>query len=173
MSIDSINRSEIISQKSKEASTELHENVRALIDTLYLSKINKKGNLVLIPGKKCWLLNVDVFFLGQLDYCYIDHICLAIKVAFYDLEIPKLNVVHNQLLDEDDIDLVDENASNFQKFDMRNFPSLCTIGQVIFIFLFDFWGNLFIIIIFYFFINFLTFQQYFFLNYVVRKRARC
>lgn len=47
-----------------------------------------------------------------------------------DLKLPKIQVTHNVITGEDDLDLESENITNYQKMEISNFPMLCTIGEV-------------------------------------------
>ncbi len=64
----------------------------------------------------------------------IDAIVFGIKGAFLNLKLPKLVVTHNSITDEDIIDLQNENISVHNVFDMKGFPIICTIGEVLDIF---------------------------------------
>jgi len=48
-----------------------------------------------VEERKCWVLNIDVFILGNISKDLIDLISLGIRGALLDTEIPKLNVVYN------------------------------------------------------------------------------
>ena len=96
-----------------------------------LSPINKK-QFALVPGKKCWILNIDVFCLELLNSAYIDQISLAIRAAILNLEIPSLNVLHNQITDEYEIDIVEDKLLNINDFvDVTTIPIIISIGEVL------------------------------------------
>lgn len=40
---------------------------------------------------------MDILFLGELNVSYLDLLGLSIRMAFEDLEIPKLKITHNIL----------------------------------------------------------------------------
>ena len=48
-----------------------------------------------------------------------------------NLRIPILLVTHNIITGEDEIDLKDENITTNKNFEMKGFPIICTIGEVI------------------------------------------
>ncbi len=86
--------------------------------------------MIIVPQKICWIANVDIFLLGMMDISFLDAISLAIRGAFEDLEIPKLKVDFNKITEEYEVDLVNSYSTNVTKFNTKDFPVLCTIGEV-------------------------------------------
>lgn len=62
----------------------------------------------------------------------MDAIVFAIKGAFLDLKLPKLQVTKNIISGEDIIDLESQHITSFNRFDMKGFPLICTLGEVFF-----------------------------------------
>lgn len=62
-----------------------------MIEEFMIKPIDKK-KLCLVPGKICWILNIDVFSLSIMRHIYIDKITLGIKAAIFDLEIPDVKI---------------------------------------------------------------------------------
>ena len=54
----------------------------------------------------------------------------AIKAALDDLIVPEINVTHNDLTNEDEVDIVDEKMKKFKVDDDFKVPYLFTIGEV-------------------------------------------
>lgn len=123
LQIDSNLRGKIRLQESLYSSDQNDEpnpflELRFLIENMFL-KYCDKTQLILVPKKKCWIMQIDVFILGGgmsliSNQNLLDMIALSIRGALQDCEIPKLNVVYNQLQDEYDYEL--ETTKNEQSF---------------------------------------------------------
>ena len=103
--------------------------MKILLNDFLIKNIDKK-QLIVVNQKVCWIANVDVFILGMMDASFLDLISLTIRGAFEDLEIPKLQVNLNKITDEYEIDLVNGYSTNVIKFDTKEFPIICTVGEV-------------------------------------------
>ncbi len=57
--------------------------MRFLLEDLILPFFNKK-QLCLVPEKKCWHMNIDVFILGNISMNLIDVISMCIRGALMD-----------------------------------------------------------------------------------------
>ena len=112
-----------------EESKNLHEEMKILLNDFLIKNIDKK-QLIVMSQKVCWIANVDFFILGMMDASFLDLISLTIRGAFENLEIPKLQVNLNKITDEYEIDLVNGYSTNVIKFDTKEFPIICTVGEV-------------------------------------------
>jgi exosome complex RNA-binding protein Rrp42 (RNase PH superfamily) len=129
LSVDSSQR-QTVSHYAKKDITDLHQDMKYLIEEFMLKPLDKKG-LCLIKGKICWVVNIDVFCLSVLKEIYIDKISLGIRAALHDLEIPELTITQNQITSEFDVEVVEDKikkVSDFIHFD--KIPVLVTIGEV-------------------------------------------
>lgn len=134
LSLESIHRTTFLETSHKlsiEESKALHEEMKSLLLEFFIKYIDKK-QLIIVPGKICWIANVDVFLLGMMDICYLDSISLTIRAAFEDLAIPKLQINFNKISEDYEIDLISNYSTNTIKFNTSNFPLICTIGEVIY-----------------------------------------
>lgn len=103
--------------------------MKLLLNDFLIKNIDKK-QLKVVSHKACWIANVDVFILGMMDASFLDLIALTVRGAFEDLEIPKLQVNLNKITEEYEIDLVNGYSTNVVKFDTKDFPMICTVGEV-------------------------------------------
>lgn len=133
LSIESIHRTTFVETAHKltrEESKNLHEELKSLLNEFLIKYIDKK-QLLVVSEKLCWIANVDIFLLGIMDLSFLDMISIAIRSAFEDLEIPKLQVNFNKITEEYEVDLVNNYSTNITKFDTKDFPIICTIGEVL------------------------------------------
>ena len=130
LTLDSMQSSQGVYKNKKESQT-MHDDMAYMIENFVLKHLDKK-KMVIIPKKKCWIANVDVFSLSPLNYSFLDYISIAIRAAFLTLEVPKLNVTHNQINDEYDFEVMEDDMQYVESFfNVDNFPILITIGEVI------------------------------------------
>ena len=115
---------------SRDESKNLHEELKFVLNEFMIKNIDKK-QLIIVPERICWIANVDIFILGMMDSSFLDMISLAIRGAFEDLEIPKLQVNFNKITEEYEIDVINSYSTNVTKYDTKDFPLICTIGEVI------------------------------------------
>jgi len=130
--MESIHRTTFVETAHKltnEESKNLQEEMKTLLNEFLIKNIDKK-QLIVVKKKVCWVANVDIFILGMMDISFLDVISLAIRGGFEDLEIPKLQVNLNKITEEYEIDLVNTYSTNVIKFDTKDFPIICTIGEV-------------------------------------------
>lgn len=129
LAIDSSQRSTVNYLDKKEI-TDIHQDIKYLLDEFMLRPIDKKG-FCMVPGKICWIVNIDVFCLSVLKPIHIDKISLGIRAALVNLEIPELNIAHNQITSEYEVEIVEDKIRKVQDFlDINLIPIVITIGEV-------------------------------------------
>jgi len=127
--VDSSQRG-MVSGVDKKELDEIHEDMKYLLEEFMIKPIDKKP-LCHVPGKICWILNVDVFCLTLLKPVFIDKISLGIRSALTNLEIPEVSVAQNQITLEYELDVVEDRIKTIGDFiDMNKVPTIVTIGEV-------------------------------------------
>lgn len=107
----------------------LKQELAFLISTFFLSHIEKK-NFCVVPGKICWQANIDVFVLGNLDFSILDGVGLGIRGALADLRIPKIKYTFNKITEEYEVELESEHSTSVVRVETKDFPFICTLGEV-------------------------------------------
>jgi len=129
VTVDSSQRGMVSGVEKKELD-EIHEDMKYLIEEFMVKPIDKK-KFCHVPGKICWILNVDVFCLTLLKPIFIDKISLGIRYALTDLEIPDVSVAQNQITLEYELDIIEDRIKTIDDFiDMSKVPIITTIGEV-------------------------------------------
>lgn len=104
--------------------------MKYLLEEFMIKPIDKKS-LCFVPGKICWILNIDVFCLSLLKSVFIDKISVGIRAAMTNLEIPELVVNQNQITLEYEIDLLEDKIKSIEDFmDINKIPIIVTVGEV-------------------------------------------
>ncbi|KAG5678251.1 hypothetical protein PVAND_007943 [Polypedilum vanderplanki] len=84
-------------------------------------------SLCILPKHQCWKLYVDILILQCAGNLY-DAISFAVKSAFYNLRIPRVN---SALLDGGNVDLVlSDDPSDCDRLDVQSIPILLTICKI-------------------------------------------
>ncbi|ESN92713.1 hypothetical protein HELRODRAFT_108114 [Helobdella robusta] len=107
----------------------LAEGISSMLENIYLHKSTLDyEKLGIIPGKKCWVLYVDVLIL-EVGGNLIDAISLAVKAALFNSKIPNLTVVTSEL-NEAEIELSDDPYDCF-RLDVSRAPCIVTLNKVL------------------------------------------
>jgi len=115
----------------KKEITDIHQDIKYLLDEFMIRPLDKRG-FCLVPGKICWIVNIDVFCLSVLKPIYIDKVSLGIRAALVNLEIPELNIVENQITSEYEVEIVEDKIKKVDQFlDINLIPLIITIGEVL------------------------------------------
>lgn len=68
--------------------------------------------------------------MGNLDFSILDGVGLAIRGALADLRIPKIKSTFNKITEEYEVELESEHSTSVDRIETKNFPFLCTLGEV-------------------------------------------
>ena len=85
----------------------LKERMLSIVQALYANIIDRK-KLVIYAGEFCWNLQVDVLVFSELNLSQLDHIALAIRAAFVDLQLPQTIATMNANTGKIEMGLVEE-----------------------------------------------------------------
>lgn len=91
-----------------------------------LLKYVPKESLGLVEGSLCWLVYIDAYVLGELDYNHLDHLSLGIRQTLKTLTLPELDIKLNQLNNQFTIDVLPKTHKPLLS---ANFPMLLCVGQ--------------------------------------------
>lgn len=91
-----------------------------------LLKYTPKESLSLVEGSLCWLIYIDVYVLGELEYNHLDHLSLGIRQTLQTLTLPELDIKLNQLNNEFSIDVLPKTHKPLLS---ANLPILLCVGQ--------------------------------------------
>ena len=78
-----------------------------IITTLY-GNIIDRSELAIFSGEFVWNLNVDILVLDELELSQLDHIALAVRSAFEDLQLPQVIATMNANTSKIEVGLVEE-----------------------------------------------------------------
>ena len=59
-------------------------------------------------GEYVWNLNVDILVMDELDIHQVDHVCLAVRSAFLDLQLPQVIATMNANTNKIEVGLLEE-----------------------------------------------------------------
>jgi exosome complex RNA-binding protein Rrp42 (RNase PH superfamily) len=90
-----------------DAAEYLKKRMITLISNLYGSIINKE-ELLVSEGQFSWYFHVDILVMEELSLHQLDYICLAIRAAFLNLQLPQVIVTTNENTGKIEVGLLEE-----------------------------------------------------------------
>ena len=122
---------------SNEEYARMKEEIVSTLSEMMINRggINKKW-FVIQPGIYCWQLHIDLLVFQPISLVQIDSLSMAVRAAFADMRLPKINVFFNENTKANDFEMGEEllPLSQFSKSEATELPCVVTLGIVFIVF---------------------------------------
>lgn len=91
----------------EDAAENLKQRMLSVLQNLFANIVDRR-KLCIFNGQFCWNLQVDVLIFAELSLVQLDYLCLAVRSAFLDLELPQTIATMNNNTGKIEVGLVEE-----------------------------------------------------------------